>query len=89
MVGDRQGDQLGVSDDEAVLQTRGITKSFGALQALKNVDFEVRPDEVVALIGDNGAGKSTLINVITGVFPPDSGEIIFEGERVEFAARGP
>jgi simple sugar transport system ATP-binding protein len=86
MVGDGQGGQLGVSDDVAVLQTRGITKSFGALQALKNVDFEVRSDEVVALIGDNGAGKSTLINVITGVFPPDSGEIIFEGERVEFAS---
>ena len=69
-----------------LLRVRGITKSFGAVQALKNVDFEVRSDEVVALIGDNGAGKSTLINVITGVFPPDSGEIIFEGERVEFAS---
>lgn len=75
-----------MSNDEAVLQIRGVNKSFGALEALKNVNFEVRPDEVVALIGDNGAGKSTLINVITGVFPPDSGEIIFEGERVKFAS---
>jgi ABC-type sugar transport system ATPase subunit len=70
----------------AVLQARGINKSFGAVQALKGVDFEVRPGEVVALIGDNGAGKSTLINVITGVLAPDSGEIIFEGDRVEFAS---
>ena len=69
-----------------LLRVRGIDKSFGAVQALKGVDFEVRRGEVVALIGDNGAGKSTLINVITGVFPPDSGEIAFEGERVEFAS---
>ena len=69
-----------------LLRVRGIDKSFGAVQALKGVDFEVRRGEVVALIGDNGAGKSTLINVITGVFPPDSGEIVFEGERVEFAS---
>jgi simple sugar transport system ATP-binding protein len=69
-----------------LLRVRGIDKSFGAVQALKGVDFEVRRGEVVALIGDNGAGKSTLINVITGVFPPDSGEIDFEGERVEFAS---
>ena len=75
-----------MSSDGAVLQVRGINKSFGAVQALKDVDFEVRPGEVVALIGDNGAGKSTLINVITGVLAPDSGEIIFEGERVEFAS---
>ena len=75
-----------MSSNGVVLQTRGINKSFGAVRALKDVDFEVRPAEVVALIGDNGAGKSTLINVITGVLEPDSGEIIFEGERVEFAS---
>ena len=69
-----------------LLRVRGIDKSFGPVQALKGVDFEVRRGEVVALIGDNGAGKSTLINVVTGVFPPDSGEIVFEGERVEFAS---
>jgi len=76
----------GPERDGPLLRARGIDKSFGAVQALKGVDFEVRPGEVVSLIGDNGAGKSTLINVITGVFPPDSGEIVFEGERVEFAS---
>src|SRR5829696_6366378 len=81
---DHTGKEVGVRGNEAVLQVRGINKSFGAVQALKNVDFEVRPGEVTALIGDNGAGKSTLINVITGVLAPDSGELIFEGERVEF-----
>ena len=69
-----------------VLRVRGIDKSFGAVQALNDVDLEVRRGEVLALIGDNGAGKSTLINVITGVLEPDSGEIVFEGERVEFAS---
>ena len=72
--------------DGPVLRTEGISKSFGAVQVLNDVNLEVRPGEVVALIGDNGAGKSTLINVITGVFPPNSGEIIFEGERVAFAS---
>jgi ABC-type sugar transport system ATPase subunit len=81
----RRGGEV-VSSNGAVLQARGINKSFGAVRALKDVDFEVRPGEVVALIGDNGAGKSTLINVITGVMEPDSGEIVFEGERVEFAS---
>ena len=63
-----------------VLRVKGIDKSFGAVQALKDVELEVRRGEVLALIGDNGAGKSTLINVITGVLGPDSGEIVFEGE---------
>jgi ABC-type sugar transport system ATPase subunit len=76
----------GPERDGPLLRAKGIDKSFGAVQALKGVDFEVRPGEVVALIGDNGAGKSTLINIITGVFPPDSGEIVFEGERVVFAS---
>jgi ABC-type sugar transport system ATPase subunit len=83
---DHTGKEVGVRGNEAVLRVRGINKSFGAVQALKNVDFEVRPGEVTALIGDNGAGKSTLINVITGVLAPDSGELIFEGERVEFTS---
>jgi simple sugar transport system ATP-binding protein len=83
-MGHRQRGEMGMNGNGAVLQARGINKSFGAVQALKDVDFEVRPGEVVALIGDNGAGKATLINVITGVLAPDSGEIIFEGERVEF-----
>ncbi len=70
---------------EPVLRARGIDKSFGAVRVLESVDFEVRPGEVVALIGDNGAGKSTLINILTGVLRPDSGEIFFEEKRVRFA----
>src|SRR5918997_658734 len=75
---DHTGEEVGVRGDEAVLRVRGINKSFGAVQALKNVDFEVRRGEVMALIGDNGAGKSTLINVITGVLEPDSVETVYQ-----------
>ena len=66
---------------QPVLEARGINKHFGPVQALKDVDLSVYPGEVVALIGDNGAGKSTLINVLTGVLPLESGEIVFDGER--------
>jgi D-xylose transport system ATP-binding protein len=65
-----------------ILQLRGISKSFGSVQALSDVDFEVRDGEVMALVGDNGAGKSTLIKCVAGTHTPDSGEILFEGEPV-------
>ena len=63
-----------------VLALKGVTKSFGPVQALQDVDFEVQPGEVVALVGDNGAGKSTLVKTIAGIHPPDSGTISFEGQ---------
>lgn len=66
-----------------VLEMHGISKRFGAVQALSEVDFEVYPAEVVGLVGDNGAGKSTLVKVISGTYRPDSGKYIFEGQQVE------
>ncbi len=77
----RKGAQS-LSHVQSVLEARQVSKSFGAVQALSGANFTVYPAEVVGLIGDNGAGKSTLINVLTGVFPPDTGEIIFEGREV-------
>jgi D-xylose transport system ATP-binding protein len=65
-----------------VLALRGVSKSFGPVQALSDVDFEVDRDEVVALVGDNGAGKSTLVKTIAGIHEADSGTISFEGEEV-------
>ena len=65
--------------DAAGAGSAGINKHFGPVQALRDVDLSVFPGEVVALIGDNGAGKSTLINVLTGVLPLESGEIVFAG----------
>jgi simple sugar transport system ATP-binding protein len=73
-----------VEERAAVLEARDISKAFGAVHALSGVDFQVYPGEVVGLIGDNGAGKSTLINILTGVYPPDSGDVIFEGHPVHF-----
>src|SRR2546430_6508425 len=67
---------------EPRLRMRGIGKSFGAVRALSNVDFEVYAGEVVGLVGDNGAGKSTLIKVIAGVGPADEGEIFVNGQKV-------
>jgi D-xylose transport system ATP-binding protein len=71
-----------VSNKEPILELRGVSKSFGAVQALYQVDFHVAPGEVMALVGDNGAGKSTLIKCIAGIHPFDEGEILFEGEPV-------
>jgi D-xylose transport system ATP-binding protein len=65
-----------------ILQLRGISKSFGSVQALTDVDFEVRRGEVMALVGDNGAGKSTLIKCVAGIHGADSGEILFDGNPV-------
>ena len=67
---------------ETLLKVNGVSKSFGAVHALSDVDLEVDPGEVVALVGDNGAGKSTLVKAIAGVNPPDSGTIEWEGEVV-------
>jgi len=66
-----------------ILELKGISKSFGAVEALRGVDFEVYPAEVVALVGDNGAGKSTLVKTIAGTHQPDAGTIWFDGEEVK------
>jgi D-xylose transport system ATP-binding protein len=67
---------------EPRLRLQGINKAFGAVQALRNVDFEVFAGEIVGLVGDNGAGKSTLIKIISGVYPVDSGDIFVDGNQV-------
>jgi D-xylose transport system ATP-binding protein len=68
--------------DAPILELRGVYKSFGSVQALTDVDFEVYEGEVMALVGDNGAGKSTLIKCIAGIHPMDEGELLFEGRPV-------
>jgi D-xylose transport system ATP-binding protein len=74
-----------VADETPVLELRDISKSFGSVQALTDVDLEVRKGEVMALVGDNGAGKSTLIKTIAGIHGADSGEIFFEGREVHIS----
>jgi D-xylose transport system ATP-binding protein len=65
-----------------LLELHGIAKSYGSVQALTDVDFQVRPGEVMALVGDNGAGKTTLIKCVAGIHGYDAGEIVFEGSPV-------
>ena len=67
-----------------VLQLRGISKNFGAIQALSGVDLHIGRGEVVGLMGDNGAGKSTLMKIIAGNFPPSDGSITLDDEQVQF-----
>jgi len=68
-----------------VLEMRGISKSFGTLQALNDVDFTVNENEIVGLVGDNGAGKSTLVKTLVGLHDPDEGEIFLNGEAVSIS----
>lgn len=65
-----------------MLELKGISKEFGGVRALYDVGFTVRAGSVSALIGPNGAGKSTLLNAISGIDPPDRGEVVFSGERI-------
>jgi D-xylose transport system ATP-binding protein len=74
-----------VSDAAPTLELRGVSKSFGPVQALEDVDFEVRDGEVMALVGDNGAGKSTLIKCVAGINSIDNGEVFFEGQPVSIS----
>ncbi|MGC5224997.1 ATP-binding cassette domain-containing protein [Micromonospora sp. DT81.3] len=66
-----------------ILSLTGIKKSYGAVNVLRGVDLQIRPGEVVALVGDNGAGKSTLIKTVAGIVRPDEGEYFFDGKQVE------
>jgi fructose transport system ATP-binding protein len=71
---------------EAVLAARGLVKRYGRVTALDEADFDLRPGEILAVIGDNGAGKSTLIKALTGAIMPDSGQILLDGREVRFAS---
>ncbi len=75
------------SNTKWLLETKGITKRFGAVEALSDVNLHVAPGEVTALLGDNGAGKSTLIKCLAGIHEPEEGQMIFDGHPVRI--RGP
>ena len=64
-----------------ILEAKNISKSFGGLKAISDLSFSIGKNEVIGIIGPNGAGKSTLFNMMTGIYPPDSGELNFYGSR--------
>ena len=67
---------------EPILSLSGVSKHFGAVSALTDIELDVSPGEVVALVGDNGAGKSTLVKILAGVHAPSAGTIHFQGQPV-------
>ena len=69
---------------ETVLEVKQICKSFGDVQVLKNVNFEIQKGEIHGLVGENGAGKSTIIKIISGVYSRDSGEVCLDGKSMDF-----
>jgi fructose transport system ATP-binding protein len=70
--------------DDAVLKARGLIKRYGRVTALDGADFDLRRNEILAVIGDNGAGKSTLIKVLAGAVSPDQGQVLMDGKEVHF-----
>mgnify|MGYP001465055786 CR=1 FL=1 len=71
-------------DNNVVIELRNITKTFGSVVANKNINFNVRSGEIHSLLGENGSGKSTLMNVLSGIYAPDSGSIFIRGKEVHF-----
>jgi branched-chain amino acid transport system ATP-binding protein len=71
-----------MAEKQPLLELRGVSKSFGGLACLSDLELHVDEGEIVSVIGPNGAGKTTLFNVITGVYPPDGGEIVLDGESI-------
>jgi branched-chain amino acid transport system ATP-binding protein len=67
---------------ETILFTRGLTKQFGGLTAVKDLELSIRKREILSLIGPNGAGKTTVFNLITGFYRPEEGEIVFKGKKI-------
>src|SRR4029077_563518 len=70
------------SDKRLILEARGITKNFEGLTALSNVDFTIEEGTIAGLIGPNGAGKTTFFNIVTGLFRPTAGELMFDGRSI-------
>jgi branched-chain amino acid transport system ATP-binding protein len=77
-----------MEDGSILVRSRGVTKKFGGLTAVNNVDFDIPRGSIVSLIGPNGAGKTTFFNMITGYYVPTAGEISFDGREIAVASRG-
>jgi putative ABC transport system ATP-binding protein len=72
-----------MNTDGSLIEARNITKTFGQTQALRGASVAVSPGEILAIMGPSGSGKSTLLHCLAGIFPPDSGEVCFDGQRLD------
>nr|MBA3950842.1 ATP-binding cassette domain-containing protein [Rubrobacter sp.] len=81
--GERQDGEAGAAEAPAVLEMRDITKTFGPVKANDNISLRLGRGEILGLLGENGAGKSTLMKILYGLYKPDSGTVIVEGEPVQ------
>ena len=81
---DMGGEAAPVAAVQPVLEARGLVKHYGRVVALDHADFDLRPNEILGVIGDNGAGKSTLIKVLAGAIIPDQGQVLMDGKVVQF-----
>ena len=75
---------MGEQQQKNAIELRGITKTFGSVVANKNVDLSVRQGEILALLGENGSGKTTLMNMLSGIYRPESGQIFVNGKEVPY-----
>lgn len=75
-----------MENEDTLVRMNNIYKSFGPVRALKNVSIQIGKPEIVGLLGDNGAGKTTLVNILSGVYPPDKGEIFYQGTKVNVSS---
>src|ERR687894_1118085 len=87
-VPDRAGTERAatVAEAPAIFRLQNVTKHFGGVTAVEDVDFDLRPGEVHALVGENGAGKSTLMKIVDGLYAPDEGRLEVEGQPAEFSS---
>ncbi len=82
--GEQSGAAASPGLEQPVLEVRGVSKRYGSVHALRDINFEIHRNEVVGLVGDNGAGKSTLVNILSGALHPTSGQILVDGAPVSF-----
>src|ERR671916_2290396 len=80
------GKAAAAAEETAVFRLLGVAKHFGGVTAVEDVDFDLRPGEVHALVGENGAGKSTLMKIVDGLYAPDEGRLEVEGQPAEFSS---
>ena len=72
-----------MSTEEMLLEVKNLSKQFGGIKAVDNVNLQIRKGEIISVIGPNGAGKTTVFNLLTGIYKPDHGEIYFKGEAIQ------